>query len=140
MIELDVECPFCGCDSLTGRYNGKRLNCDDCGATAPVQMWVRLADEQDLDRLEKEASDMAVNRGDLTWEVWWPDNPMEESHTIVAPTAKDAAIDWAGRALADGFYAPDWLPLVFVSRAGNPDDYVRYQIKLKTVTDAEIVE
>lgn len=48
--DLQVECPFCGCDSLVGSYGGKRLKCEGCSATAPLAEWTRLAYEQHLDR------------------------------------------------------------------------------------------
>lgn len=49
--DLQVECPFCGCDSLTGRYGGKRLNCDSCTASAPVEVWLEFASRQALTKL-----------------------------------------------------------------------------------------
>ena len=51
MIELDVTCPFCGGEDLAGSYGGARLKCRDCGCTASREMWLHLADEQDLGRL-----------------------------------------------------------------------------------------
>lgn len=41
--DLQVECPFCGCDSLVGSYGGVRLKCEGCGASAPAQAWLGLA-------------------------------------------------------------------------------------------------